>query len=136
MKKVTPQTVANLLNKKAAAYAGFKLAYPDMPLIDEFLSVYEAIPGIETQVITEREGVSQYGDWSIWGHDYTQLICTIRSMREFDLPSSTTSLARLIWSLALSHGSYRILTHSTITSSWLVLLLHLVCLTLLYNAGA
>lgn len=75
---------------------GFKIAYPDMPLIDLFAEYYPYAVGTESLAIVDKEGTNQRGDWSIWGHDYEALICTLRLMWEPEPPSLIQSWRRSI----------------------------------------
>lgn len=80
VKHVTDTTIQNAINRRIQAYIGYKIAYPRMPLIEAFADYYDVsvAPGIASAVVVEREGTGQDGDWSVWGHDYGSLLCTVR----------------------------------------------------------
>lgn len=58
LKKVTPTTVENMVRKKCQAYAGFKICYPRMPLLDLFAERYPRDVSVYTQAIVDREGTA------------------------------------------------------------------------------
>lgn len=56
------------------AYAGFKICYPSMPLIDTFALAHDVSLHIDTAVVLDREGVVPNDvDWTVWDHNYGEL---------------------------------------------------------------